>query len=206
MAELPFFEEAVEFARRHDLLICHDAAYSEVTFDGFVAPSILEAPGAMDVAIEFGSLSKTYNMTGWRIGYAVGSAEAVGALATLKTNLDSGIFNAVQRAGVAALEGPQDHVERMREVYRARRDLVVEAFAEIGVPVKPPLGSIYVWLPTPNGKSSTEWAAELLEEAAVVVAPGRGYGPGGEGYIRISLTTPDDRIREAMDRIRARLR
>lgn len=205
VADRAFFEEAVAFARRHDVLLCHDAAYAEITFDGFVAPSVLQVVGAKDVALEFGSLSKTYNMTGWRLGYAVGNARAVGALATLKTNLDSGAFNAVQKAGVAALNGPQDHVSWIREVYRRRRDAVVSAFADVGVPVKPPLGSVYVWLPTPGGRSSAGFAEELLEEAAVVVAPGSGYGANGEGYFRISLTVPDDRLREAMARIRRRL-
>jgi LL-diaminopimelate aminotransferase len=201
-----FFEEAVAFAMRHDLLLCHDAAYSEITFDGYVAPSVLEVPGAKDVAIEFGSLSKTYNMTGWRVGYAVGSAEAIQALATVKTNLDSGIFNAVQRAAIAALNGPQDHVEMMRTVYQKRRDTVVAALAEIGVAVEPPLGSIYVWVPVPAGKASAGFAAELLEEAAVVVAPGTGYGPNGEGFVRFSLTVGDERLEEAMRRIRERLK
>ena len=170
-----------------------------------MAPSALAVPGGTDRVIEFGSLSKTYNMTGWRVGYAVGNPAAVGALATLKTNLDSGIFNAVQRAAVAALTGPQDHVERMRAAYRARRDVVVEGFRDVGVPLKPPLGSIYVWVPVPSGYSAESFAGELLESAAVVVAPGTGYGPGGEGFVRISLTVADDRLAEAMDRIRSRL-
>jgi LL-diaminopimelate aminotransferase len=205
VADVPFFEEAVGFATRHGLLLVHDAAYSEITFDGYVAPSILQVEGAKDVAVEFGSLSKTYNMTGWRLGFAVGSPQAISALGTLKTNLDSGIFNAVQRAGVAALNGPQDHVAAMCEVYRRRRDAVVAAFQDIGVAVKPPLGSIYVWLPTPEGRTSVDFAAELLDHAAVVVAPGTGYGPHGEGFIRISLTIDDDRLQEALGRIRERL-
>jgi LL-diaminopimelate aminotransferase len=206
VADVAFFERATAFASTHDLLLAHDAAYSEITFDGYVAPSILQAPGAKDVAVEFGSLSKTYNMTGWRIGYAVGNARAIEALATIKTNLDSGIFNAVQEAGIAALTGPQDHVEQMRRVYRARRDVVIDGLRGIGIDLPPPLGSIYVWVPTPPGRTSVDFAAELLDKAAVVVAPGTGYGPHGEGYIRISLTVPDDRLREAMDRIAERVR
>jgi LL-diaminopimelate aminotransferase len=206
VADTVTFERATRFARDHDLLLAHDAAYSEITFDGYVAPSVLEAPGAMDVAIEFGSLSKTYNMTGWRIGYAVGNVEAIRALATVKTNVDSGIFDAVQEAGIAALTGPQDHVELMREIYRRRRDTVIEAFRSIGIELTPPLGSIYVWIPTPQGRTSVNFAAELLDAAAVVVAPGTGYGPHGEGYIRISLTIDDDRLGEAMDRIARRIR
>jgi LL-diaminopimelate aminotransferase len=203
VADLAFFEEAVAAARRHDLLLCHDAAYSEITFDGYVAPSVLQVPGAKDVAVEFGSLSKTYNMTGWRLGYVVGNREAIEALGTLKTNLDSGIFDAVQRAGVAALSGPQDHVVAMREVYRRRRDMVVAAFVEAGIPVKAPLGSIYVWVPVPPGQTSQGLAEELLDRVAVVVAPGTGYGAHGEGFVRVSLTVADDRLAEAMRRIRA---
>ena len=192
---------AVAFAAEHDLLLAHDAAYSEITFDGYVAPSVLQIPGGRDVAIEFHSLSKGYNMTGWRIGFAVGAAPAIKALATLKTNLDSGIFNAVQMAGIAALTGPQDHVSAMRDLYRKRRDLVVGTLNRLGWDLEPPLGSIYVWLPTPNGETSAEFADLLLDRAGVVVAPGLGYGANGEGYVRISLTVADDRLSEAMDRI-----
>jgi LL-diaminopimelate aminotransferase len=206
VTDLAFFEEAVGFAAQHDLLLCHDAAYSEITFDGYVAPSILEAPGAKDVAVEFGSLSKTYNMTGWRVGFAVGNAGAIRALATVKTNLDSGIFNAVQRAAVAALNGPQEHVEMMKAVYQKRRDLVVGALGDIGVAIEPPLGSIYVWVPAPGGRTSAEFATELLDEAGVVVAPGTGYGPNGEGFVRISLTVADERLEEAMRRIRQQIK
>ena len=198
-------EEAVAFARRHGLLLAHDAAYSEITFDGFVAPSVLQVPGAREVAVEFGSLSKTYNMTGWRVGFVVGNEVAIEALGRVKTNLDSGIFNAVQRAAIAALDGPQDHVEAMRAVYQKRRDAVVSAFQDVGMPLEPPLGSVYVWIPTPEGRSSEAFATELLDEAGVVVAPGPGYGEQGEGYVRISLTVSDDRLHEAMARIRARL-
>jgi LL-diaminopimelate aminotransferase len=206
VAELPFFERAVAFAREHAILLSHDAAYSEITFDGFVAPSVLQVPGAKDVAIEFGSLSKTYNMTGWRVGFVVGNAEAIRALGTLKTNLDSGIFNALQRAAVAALEGPIDHVEHMRAVYQKRRDVVVSAFQDIGIDVEPPLGSVYVWVPTPRDRTAAGFADELLEQAAVVVSPGTGYGPHGEGFVRISLTVSDGRLEEAMARIRDRLK
>jgi LL-diaminopimelate aminotransferase len=205
VAEVPFFERAVAFAREHSLLLCHDAAYSEITFDGFTAPSALQAAGAKDVVIEFGSLSKTYNMTGWRLGFAVGNPDAIRALATLKTNLDSGIFNAIQRAGVAALDGPLDHVESMRAIYQKRRDVVVATFQSMGIDLEPPLGSVYVWVPTPHGRSAADFADELLEEAAVVVSPGTGYGQHGEGFVRISLTVGDARLEEAMGRIRDRL-
>ena len=206
VAEADTLERTVRFGSDHDLLVCHDAAYVEITFDGYVAPSILQIPGAKDVAVEFGSLSKTYNMTGWRIGYVVGNAEAIRMLGVVKTNIDSGIFDAVQRAGIAALTGPQDHVEQMRAIYQKRRDLIVSALAEAGIDLEPPLGSIYVWVPAPAGKTSVDFAAELLDEAAVVVAPGTGYGPHGEGYIRISLSVPDDRLQEAAGRLRERLR
>ncbi len=201
-ADLDLFREAVDFCRRHGLLLCHDAAYSEITFDGYEAPSVLQVDGAKDVAVEFGSLSKTYNMTGWRVGYAVGNEEAIRALATIKTNVDSGIFNAIQRAAIAAMTGPQDHVDSMKETYRARRDVVVGSLLDIGLQVKPPLGSIYVWAPVPEGQTAAGFAEALLEKAAVVVSPGTGYGGNGEGYFRISLTVADDRLDEAMSRIR----
>lgn len=205
VAELDFFEDAVAFAREHDVLIAHDAAYSELTYDGFVAPSILQVPGAKDVAVEFASLSKTYNMTGWRVGWVAGNADVVRALATVKTNIDSGIFDAIQRAAVVALTGPQDMVEELRAVYQKRRDLVVGTLNTLGWDLEPPRGSIYVWLPTKDGMPSAEFCELLLERARVVLSPGSGYGSGGEGYARISLTVPDDRLAEAMDRIREAL-
>ena len=205
VAELPVFREAVAFAREHDLLLAHDAAYSEITFDGFVAPSVLQVPGAKDVAVEFGSASKTFNMTGWRVGWAVGNAEAIRALATVKTNIDSGIFNGIQRAAVAALTGPMDHLQELRERYRHRRDVVIDALNGLGWDLKAPLGSFYVWFPTRGGVSSAEFCDVLLERAGVVTAPGAGYGANGEGYVRISLTVADDRLAEAMDRIRSAL-
>ncbi|MBI4259788.1 MAG: LL-diaminopimelate aminotransferase [Actinobacteria bacterium] len=201
VADVDRFERAVAFAAEHDLLLAHDAAYTEITFDGYVAPSILQAPGSREVALEFGSPSKTYNMTGWRLGWAVGNAGAIRALSTLKTNLDSGIFDAVQRAGIAALSGPQDHLDEQRAVYQKRRDVVVGTMNRLGWDLVPPLGSIYVWVPTPDGQSSAGFADLLLDRAGVVVAPGRGYGPSGEGHVRISLTVPDDRLEEAMGRI-----
>jgi LL-diaminopimelate aminotransferase len=202
VAERPVFEEAVAFAREHGLLLAHDAAYSEITFDGYVAPSVLQIPGARDVAVEIGSASKTYNMTGWRVGWAVGNPKAIKALATLKTNIDSGIFNAVQRAAVAALTGPQDHLAPLLESYRRRRDLFVGALNDLGWDLKPPLGSFYVWFPTRDGMSSAAFAEILLERAGVVVAPGTGYGRGGEGYVRASMTVTDDRLEQAVARIR----
>jgi LL-diaminopimelate aminotransferase len=202
VAERPVFEAAVALARDHGFLLAHDAAYSEITFDGFVAPSVLEIPGARDVAVEIGSASKTYNMTGWRVGWAVGNADAIKALATLKTNLDSGIFNAVQRGAIAALTGPQDHLGPLLDAYRRRRDLFVSALNDLGWDLKPPLGSFYVWFPTRDGTSSADFADLLLERAGVVVTPGTGYGANGEGYVRASMTIADDRLEEAVARIR----
>jgi LL-diaminopimelate aminotransferase len=195
------FGRAVELCAVHDLLLAHDAAYVEVTYDDYVAPSVLQTPGAVDVAVEFGSLSKTYNMTGWRIGWAVGSPVAVEALGRVKTNIDSGIFNALQRAGIEALEGPQDAVAASCELYRRRRDRLVDGLNAAGWALSPPRAAIYVWAPTPGGETSGEFADFLLEAAGVVVAPGAGYGAHGEGYVRFSLTLDDDRLAEGVDRI-----
>ena len=195
------FADAVAFAKEHDLLLAHDAAYAEITFEDYVAPSVLETAGAKEVAVEFFSLSKSHNMTGWRIGACVGNAEAIRALAVVKTNLDSGQFDAIQRAAIVALQGPQDHLEALRALYRKRRDVVVSALNALGWEIEPPKGSIYLWVPTPEGKSSAEFADFLLDEAGVFVAPGIGYGARGEGYVRFALTVPDDRLAEAMGRI-----
>ena len=201
VADLNALGEAVGFCRDNDLLLLHDAAYCEITFDGFVAPSVLQVPGAKDVALEFGSTSKSYNMTGWRIGWAVGSADAIKALGVVKTNVDSGQFTAVQRAAIAALEGPVDHLDEIRATYQRRRDVVVQALNGLGWSLKPPLGSCYVWAPVPDGETSTSFANRLLDRAGVFVAPGNGYGERGEGYVRFSLTVPDNRLSEAMERI-----
>ena len=201
VADLNVLGEAVGFCRENDLLLLHDAAYCEITFDGFVAPSVLQVPGAKDVALEFGSTSKSYNMTGWRIGWAVGSADAIKALGVVKTNVDSGQFTAVQRAAIAALEGPEDHLDEIRATYQRRRDVVVQGLNGLGWSLKPPLGSCYVWAPVPDGETSTSFANRLLDSAGVFVAPGNGYGERGEGYVRFSLTVPDDRLSEAMERI-----
>jgi len=203
VCELSDLSAAVAFSRKHDLLLAHDAAYVDITYDGFKAPSVLEAPGAADTAIEFGSLSKTFNMTGWRVGWAAGSAQAIEALGRVKTNIDSGIFNALQIAGIAALNGPGDHLLEMIEVYRRRRDAVVAALNAGGLPVEAPLGAIYVWVATPHGQTSVQFCELLLEKAGVVVAPGSGYGVAGEGFVRFSLTISDSRLHEGMDRVAA---
>jgi LL-diaminopimelate aminotransferase len=195
------FEDAVAFAREHDLVLFHDAAYEEITFDGYEAPSVLSVPGARDVALEFGSASKSYNMTGWRIGWAAGSAEAIRALGVVKTNLDSGQFTAIQRAAIAALATPDEVLDELRATYQRRRDLVVGTLNDLGWSLKPPLGSCYVWVPVREGDTSASFADRLLDEAGVFVAPGSGYGARGEGYVRFSLTVPDDRLAEAMERL-----
>ncbi|HEY7960360.1 MAG TPA: LL-diaminopimelate aminotransferase [Solirubrobacteraceae bacterium] len=198
-----FFERVIAFARAHEILVVHDNAYSETTYDGYRAPSFLATPGAKDVGIEVFSLSKGYNMTGWRCAAVLGNAQAVQTYWRLKTNIDSGLFEAVQLAGVAALSPDADaEVASMNELYRRRRDLVCGALREIGVAVSPPKGTIYVWAPVPAGfASSVAYCEHVLEQAAVVISPGSAYGPSGEGWFRISLTTPDERIAEAVQRL-----
>ena len=198
-----FFDRVVEFARAYEILVVHDNAYSEIVFDGYRAPSFLATPGAKDVGIEVFSLSKGYNMTGWRCAAVVGNAQALQVYWQLKTNIDSGLFEAVQLAGIAALSPDADpEVASMNELYRRRRDLVCDALAEIGVEVKKPHATIYVWAPVPEGfESSAAYAEHVLEQAAVVISPGSIYGPAGEGWFRISLTTPDDRLLTAVERL-----
>jgi LL-diaminopimelate aminotransferase len=200
-----FFEQVVEFAREHEILVVHDNAYSETTYDGYVAPSFLATPGAKEVGVEVFSLSKGYNMTGWRCAAILGNAEAIQTYWRLKTNVDSGLFEASQMAGVAALNGPSEPLEQMNATYARRRDLVVSALREIGVEVNPPKGTIYIWAPVPESHTSTSFCELVLEEAAVVVSPGSMYGPSGEGFFRIALTAPDDRIEEAVERMREHL-
>lgn len=196
-----FFARVVAFARKHDIIVVHDNAYSEITFDGYCAPSFLETPGAKEVGIEVFSLSKTYNMTGWRSGAVIGNADLVGAYWQLKTNIDSGMFEAIQEASVAALASDQSSVAQMCEIYRRRRDVLVDALRKIGVEVNSPKGTIYLWARVPEGQTSAGFCERVLEEAAVVISPGSAYGPSGEGFIRMSLTVPDDRLNEAAERI-----
>jgi LL-diaminopimelate aminotransferase len=197
-----FFEEVVDFARANEILVVHDSAYTETTYDGYVAPSFLATPGAKEVGVEVFSVSKGYNMTGWRCAAILGHAGAIQTYWRLKTNVDSGLFEAVQVAGAAAIAGPPEPLAEMNAIYTRRRDLVVSALGAIGVDVTPPKGTIYIWAPVPSGHTSTSFAETVLEEAAVVVSPGSMYGPSGEGFFRISLTTPDDRIEEAVERMR----
>lgn len=202
VASLDFFREAVSFARNFDLVVCHDAPYTEITFDGYVAPSFLQAEGAREVGIEFHSLSKTYNMTGWRLGWAAGNAEVVKTLGSLKSNLDSGVFQAVQYAGIAALSGPQGCVRHTLQVYQERRDMVVQGMRSLGWQVDLPKATIYVWVPVPHPYTSAEFAELVLEKAGVVLTQGIGYGACGEGFFRISLTTPTKRLAEAFRRLK----
>lgn len=204
VATTEYFDRAIAFAREHDLLIIHDNAYSEIGFDGYRPPSFLERPGATDVAIELFSCSKAYNMTGWRVAFAAGNATAISALGTVKSNIDSGVFTAVQDAAIEAMLGPQE-VDDLSALYQRRRDMVMPALDKIGLRAHSCRGTIYVWVRVPAGHTSSAFAEKVLEEASVIVAPGNAYGPSGEGYIRISLATPDHRLEEAISRIEATL-
>ena len=198
------FERAVELGREHDVLVVHDASYTETTFDGYVAPSLLETPGARETGVEVFSLSKGWSMTGWRAAAIVGNAEAIESYWRLKSNIDSGMFDAVQLAAVAALERP-DIPRGTSAIYQRRRDLVCDALAAIGVDVTPPKATIYIWAPVPAGHTSASYCELVLEESGVVLSPGGAYGPNGEGFFRISLTVPDDRLAEAVERLRSSL-
>ncbi len=200
-----YFDDAIAFAEEHDLLIVHDNAYSEIGYDGYRPPSFLERPGAEDVAIELFSMSKAYNMTGWRVAFATGNATAIEALSRVKTNIDSGVFTAIQDAAIEAMLGDQGSIDDMTAIYDRRRKLVMSTLADIGLRAREPKATIYVWVEVPEGYSSADFATHVLEEANVIVSPGNAYGPSGEGYVRITLTTPDDRLEEALERIRASL-
>jgi LL-diaminopimelate aminotransferase len=201
VAPMEFFEEAVAFGRRHNLLVCHDNAYSEVCYEGYRAPSFLEVPGAKEVGVEFHSLSKTYNMTGWRTGMMVGNPIAIEALGRVKTNVDSGIFDAVQIASIAALDGDQTWVDERNARFQARRDATIATLRKIGVDAPAPKASLYIWAPVPAGQKSVDFSLRVLDEAAVWLTPGVGFGANGEGFFRISLTVPDQRLAEALERL-----
>lgn len=202
-ASLEFFTRVVEFARKNNILICHDAAYTEMSFDGYRAPSFLEVEGAKEVGLEFHSLSKTYNMTGWRIGFAVGNRKAIEGLGAIKSNIDSGVFQAIQMAGIEALRGDQSCVEEMVQIYTKRRDLMVTGLRNAGFDVDLPKATFYLWIKVPEGYTSTRLATRLLDEAGLVVTPGNGFGEPGEGYFRIALTQKREKIDEAIERINA---
>jgi LL-diaminopimelate aminotransferase len=201
VAELDFFEEAVRFAKQYDVAICHDGPYSEVAYEGYKPVSFLQAEGARDVGIEFHSLSKSFNMTGWRIGWAIGNATLIDALFRVKDNLDSGISQAIQQMAITALEGPQDCIDEHNAIYQRRRDRLVEALRACGMRVEAPRASLYIWARVPDGFSSQEFSTRLIEDIGVVLTPGSGYGEYGEGFVRLSITTPDDRVDEGARRL-----
>jgi LL-diaminopimelate aminotransferase len=196
------FAEAVTFAREYGVLICHDAPYTEICYDGYVAPSYLQTPGALEVGVEFNSFSKTYHMAGFRLGYVVGNTDAVGLLARVLTNTDTGVFMGVQHAGLAALTGDQSWMPARNAIYARRRDMVVDAVSRMGLHTERPQASLYVWATVPEGYTSGSFCQRMLEEVHVSLAPGVAYGPSGEGYVRFSLTNSDERLAEAMERMR----
>ncbi len=201
VAHKDFFEKVVKFSKKYDILVCHDFAYSEMTFDDYKANSFLEVSGSKEVGIEFHSLSKTYNMTGWRLGFAVGNKEAISALSIIKTNVDSGVFKAIQEAGIEALTGPQDNIEKMNKIYTGRRNVVINGLNKLGWNLKPTKATFYIWIPTLNKMNSMEFSNLLLEKTGIIVTPGIGYGEYGEGYVRIALTVEEKRLEEAWERM-----
>lgn len=202
VAEKDFYRRVVEFARKNKVIVISDLAYSEVAFDGYTPSSFLETEGAKEVGVEFHSLSKTYNMTGWRIGWAGGNAKLIAALAKIKSNIDSGIFSAIQLAGIAALEGPQGHISQMCNLYQQRRDTLISGLSSLGWQVRPPKATFYVWIKIPAKQDSVSFASILLKKANIIATPGVGFGRFGEGYIRMALTVSRDRIKEAVARLR----
>jgi LL-diaminopimelate aminotransferase len=202
VADKEFFSEIVKFAQQYHLIVCHDAAYSEIFFDGNTPSSFLEIDGAKEVGLEFHSLSKTYNMTGWRLGFAVGNREILSGLGRIKTNIDSGVFQAIQWAGIEALEGDQSDVEQMRKIYQRRRDIMVGGLRNMGLEVTPPQATFYLWMKVPPGYNSASFCSLLLNKAGVVITPGNGLGEAGEGYVRLTLTVPESRLEEAVERVR----
>lgn len=202
IAEKSFFEEVVSFARRYEIIVCHDAAYSEIAFDGYQPLSFMEVAGAKEVGIEFHSLSKTFNMTGWRIGFAVGHAEIVSMLGRVKTNIDSGVFQAIQEAGTEALIHFDTPFPEIISIYERRRDVLVKGLREIGLDVDLPKATFYVWFQVPRGYTSAQFASFLIEKAGIVATPGNGFGEAGEGYIRMALTVDEKRLDEAIKRLK----
>ena len=202
IADVTFFQRVVDFAKEHHVIVCHDAAYSEIFYDGQRPPSFLEADGAMDVGIEFHSLSKTFNMTGWRLGFAVGRQEVIAGLGKVKSNVDSGVFQAIQEAGITALESDDQLTNGLRTIYQERRDVLVTGLRSLGLTFAPPSAAFYVWVEVPDGFTSTSFTAHLLEHAGIVTTPGNGFGAPGEGYVRMTITTPQERLAEAVDRMK----
>ncbi|NET41072.1 pyridoxal phosphate-dependent aminotransferase [Okeania sp. SIO2B3] len=201
-ATLDFFEELVNFCRHYDILLCHDHAYSEMAYDGYKPPSVLQIPGAKDVAIEFHSLSKSYNMTGWRIGFVVGNSLGIKGLSQVKSNIDSGVFKAIQKAAIAAFSTTEEELQSLVVVYQKRRDILIEGLQCLGWPIKPNLASLYVWVPVPKNYTSQEFVNLLLDKCGIIVPPGNGYGVSGEGFFRIALTVEEERIYTALKRMK----
>ncbi|OGI21773.1 MAG: LL-diaminopimelate aminotransferase [Candidatus Melainabacteria bacterium RIFOXYA12_FULL_32_12] len=202
VANLEYFKEVVDFAKKYDILICHDQAYCEMTFDGYVAPSFLQVEGAKERCIEFFSHSKTYNMTGWRIGWAAGGAEPMNALGIIKNNIDSGIFKAIQKAGINALGSPQSEIDQLNTLYQKRRDIMIEGLKELGWNIEPSKATFYLWIPTPKGMSSVDFSELMLEKAHIIVPPGNGWGESGEGFFRIALTVGEEKLKEVIQRMK----
>lgn len=201
-AEPEFYERVVKFAQKHEIIVIADSAYTEMNYEGYEAPSFMAAPGAKEVGVEFHSLSKTYNMTGWRIAWACGRPDIVDGLGRIKSNVDSGAFQAIQAAAIEALEGDQSELQEMRAMYTRRRDVLVNGLIEAGFKVKSPKATFFIWVPIPEGYSSADFSSKLLTETGVIVTPGAGFGPSGEGYIRFALTKDENRLREAVERIK----
>ncbi|MCT7985132.1 pyridoxal phosphate-dependent aminotransferase [Laspinema sp. A4] len=202
IASLEFFEKLVAFCRKHDILLCHDHAYAEMAYDGYKPPSVLEVPGAKDVSLEFHSLSKAYNMTGWRIGFAVGNAKGIQGLRQVKSNVDSGVFKAIQRAAIAGFSTTEEELQSVISVYQNRRDILIQGLQSLGWPISPPKATLYVWTPVPPGYSSADFVTLLLEKCGIIVPPGNGYGAAGEGFFRIALTVPEERLIEGIHRMK----
>lgn len=202
LATLEFFEELVAYCQHYDILLCHDHAYSEMAYDGYKPPSVLQVPGAKDVAIEFHSLSKSYNMTGWRVGFVVGSSHGIKGLGQVKTNVDSGVFKAIQRAAIAAYSTSEAELQAVMSVYQNRRDIIVKGLQSLGWPIEAPKATLYVWARVPQGYSSAEFVTLLLDKCGIIVPPGNGYGAAGEGFFRIALTVADERMHEAIERMK----
>jgi LL-diaminopimelate aminotransferase len=202
VATLEFFTELVDFCKQYNILLCHDNAYSEMAYDGYKPPSVLQVPGAKDIAIEFHSLSKSYNMTGWRVGFVAGNALGIQGLRQVKTNVDSGVFKAIQKAAIAAYNTSESELQTLMSVYQNRRDTIVNGLQSLGWPIQPPKATLYVWVPVPAGYTSAEFVNLLLDKCGIMVAPGNGYGASGEGFFRIALTISEERMQEAIGRMK----
>ncbi len=202
LATLEFFEQLVAYCKQYDILLCHDHAYSEMAYDGYKPPSVLQVPGAKDIAIEFHSLSKSYNMTGWRVGFVVGCAQGIKGLGQVKTNVDSGVFKAIQKAAIAAYSTTEAELQAVMSVYQKRRDIIIQGLQSLGWSIEAPKATLYVWAKVPQGYTSTEFVTLLLDKCGIIVPPGNGYGESGEGFFRIALTVPDERMHEAIKRMK----